>query len=158
MINFPDTLSTCLAFPLSFLTPYNMYYTYNTTIINTITPPPPPPPAPSGGGPGRATLPGIGNSASWKAALWTRLDRLVNSILKAYGQIHQLYLVLTKKRDPITQVSFLESIAEVIPQWTGFDLIPSFVSGGRGGGGGGILGVGGVGILVIEFKRVGVHS
>ena len=81
-----------------------------------LSPPPltlPLPSAPSGGGPGRSTLPAIGSSATWKAALWTRLDRLVNSILKAYGQIHQLYLVLTKKRDPITQVSFMESIAEV---------------------------------------------
>ena len=70
--------------------------------------------APSGSGPGRSTLPAIGSSVTWKAALWTRLDRLVNSILKAYSQIHQLYLVLTKKRDPITQVTFLESIAEVL--------------------------------------------
>ena len=44
------------------------------------------PPA-SGGGPGRATLPALGTSATWKAALWTRLDKLANSIHKAYNQV-----------------------------------------------------------------------
>lgn len=63
-----------------------------------------------GGGPGRSTLPTLGSSASWKAALWTRLDKLANSIHKSYSQVHQLHVVLVKKRDPMTQVSFLESI------------------------------------------------
>ena len=102
-----------LSLPPSLSTPLSLY---PPSPPSPLSPPPltlPLPLAPSGGGPGRSTLPAIGSSATWKAALWTRLDRLVNSILKAYGQIHQLYLVLTKKRDPITQVSFMESIAEV---------------------------------------------
>ncbi len=41
----------------------------------------------AGGGPGRASLPLAGTSASWKAALWTRLDKLINVIHKAYSQV-----------------------------------------------------------------------
>ena len=127
----------------------------------------------------------MGSSASWKASLWTRLERLVNEIIKIYKQVgvavgvvndylrdtivskfehflsystntlseflidplctythiqihlvcrssmhthicppplpnththtqvHQLHIVLHKKKDPVTQVSFLETIAEV---------------------------------------------
>ncbi|CAI8014359.1 Conserved oligomeric Golgi complex subunit 5 [Geodia barretti] len=64
----------------------------------------------NGSGPGRASLPLVGTTASWKAVLWTRLDQLVVSVQKAYGQVHQLHTVLVKKRDPHTQVSFLDNI------------------------------------------------
>ena len=39
------------------------------------------------GGPGRPTLPTLGSSASWKALLWTRLEKLVNSINKMHSQV-----------------------------------------------------------------------
>lgn len=41
----------------------------------------------SSSGPGRATLPTPGTSAAWKAALWTKLEKLVNSIQKIYSQV-----------------------------------------------------------------------
>ncbi len=41
----------------------------------------------AGGGPGRSTLPTLGSAATWKASLWTRLERLVNEIIKIYKQV-----------------------------------------------------------------------
>ena len=45
-------------------------------------------------GPGRANLPLVGSSASWKAVLWTRLDQLVTSIQKAYNQVGILVILV----------------------------------------------------------------
>jgi len=38
-------------------------------------------------GPGRSPFPSIGTSASWKAALWTRIEKLTDYICKVYGQV-----------------------------------------------------------------------
>ncbi|KAL5497180.1 hypothetical protein EMCRGX_G013605 [Ephydatia muelleri] len=64
----------------------------------------------SSSGPGRATLPTPGTSAAWKAALWTKLEKLVNSIQKTYSQIRQLGVVLDKRRDPLSQMSFMDTV------------------------------------------------
>ena len=38
-------------------------------------------------GPGRSPFPTIGMSASWKASLWTRIEKLTDHICKIYGQV-----------------------------------------------------------------------
>ena len=38
-------------------------------------------------GPGRSPFPTIGMSASWKASLWTRIEKLTDYICKIYGQV-----------------------------------------------------------------------
>lgn len=39
------------------------------------------------GGPGRAAIPTPGNTAAWRATLWTRLEQLMDSIYSACGQV-----------------------------------------------------------------------
>ncbi|XP_022783451.1 conserved oligomeric Golgi complex subunit 5-like isoform X3 [Stylophora pistillata] len=62
------------------------------------------------GGPGRAAMPTPGNTAAWRATLWTRLEQLMDSIYSACGQVHHLQKVLAKKRDPVTHVCFVEEL------------------------------------------------
>ncbi|KAH6921698.1 hypothetical protein HPB50_004116 [Hyalomma asiaticum] len=61
-------------------------------------------------GPGRAAMPVTGSSAAFRAALWTSMDRLVDSICQACCQIQQLEQVLAKKKDPVTHVVFLQEL------------------------------------------------
>ncbi|KAF6031066.1 COG5 [Bugula neritina] len=56
-------------------------------------------------GPGRVNLPV--NSALFRANLWTAMEKLMESIYSSCAQIHHLQRVLTKKRDPVTQVCFI---------------------------------------------------
>lgn len=58
---------------------------YNAYISNT----------PGAGGPGRAAMPTPGNTAAWRATLWTRMEHLMDLIYSACGQV-QLYLTLHK--------------------------------------------------------------
>ncbi|XP_068713905.1 conserved oligomeric Golgi complex subunit 5-like [Montipora foliosa] len=64
------------------------------------------------GGPGRAAMPTPGNTAAWRATLWTRMEQLMDSIYSACGQIHHLQKVLAKKRDPVTHVCFMEELVK----------------------------------------------
>ncbi|XP_048587951.1 conserved oligomeric Golgi complex subunit 5 isoform X2 [Nematostella vectensis] len=64
----------------------------------------------SGGGPGRASMPMPGNSALWRAALWTRMEKLMDVIFSACAQVYHLLKVLAKKRDPVTHVCFMEEL------------------------------------------------
>ncbi|KAL9959850.1 hypothetical protein ACROYT_G033211 [Oculina patagonica] len=64
------------------------------------------------GGPGRAAMPTPGNTAAWRATLWTRLEQLMDSIYSACGQVHHLQKVLAKKRDPVTHVCFMEELVK----------------------------------------------
>ncbi|KAM7439206.1 Conserved oligomeric Golgi complex subunit [Porites harrisoni] len=66
----------------------------------------------SAGGPGRAAMPTPGNTAAWRATLWTRMEQLMDSIFSACGQIHHLQKVLAKKRDPVTHVCFMEELVK----------------------------------------------
>ncbi|KAL1482907.1 hypothetical protein MTO96_033491 [Rhipicephalus appendiculatus] len=61
-------------------------------------------------GPGRAAMPVTGSSAAFRAALWTSMDRLVDSVCQACCQIQQLEQVLAKKKDPVTHVVFLQEL------------------------------------------------
>lgn len=42
----------------------------------------------SAGGPGRAAMPTPGNTAAWRATLWTRLEQLMDSIFSTCGQVN----------------------------------------------------------------------
>uniref|UniRef100_A0A674AXY1 Conserved oligomeric Golgi complex subunit 5 n=1 Tax=Salmo trutta TaxID=8032 RepID=A0A674AXY1_SALTR len=62
------------------------------------------------GAPGRAAMPTPGNTAAFRAALWTNLEKLMDQICAACGQVQHLQKVLTKKRDPVTHVCFISEI------------------------------------------------
>lgn len=47
----------------------------------------------SAGGPGRAAMPTPGNTAAWRATLWTRLEQLMDSIFSACGQVN-IYMII----------------------------------------------------------------
>ncbi|XP_069485244.1 conserved oligomeric Golgi complex subunit 5 [Ambystoma mexicanum] len=64
------------------------------------------------GGPGRAAMPTPGNSASFRAALWTNMEKLMDQICAACVQVQHLQKVLIKKRDPVSHVCFIEEIAK----------------------------------------------
>ncbi|XP_069085933.1 conserved oligomeric Golgi complex subunit 5 [Pleurodeles waltl] len=64
------------------------------------------------GGPGRAAMPTPGNSAAFRAALWTNMEKLMDQICAACVQVQHLQKVLIKKRDPVTHVCFIDEIAK----------------------------------------------
>ncbi|KPP74815.1 conserved oligomeric Golgi complex subunit 5-like, partial [Scleropages formosus] len=66
------------------------------------------------GGPGRAAMPTPGNTAAFRAALWTNLEKLMDQICAACGQVQHLQKVLTKKRDPVTHVCFIDEIVKAL--------------------------------------------
>ncbi|KAG7235839.1 hypothetical protein INR49_002164 [Caranx melampygus] len=69
-------------------------------------------PANPRGAPGRAVLPTPGNTAAFRAALWTNLEKLMDQICAACRQVQHLQKVLTKKRDPVTHVCFIDEISK----------------------------------------------
>uniref|UniRef100_A0A674ESF7 Conserved oligomeric Golgi complex subunit 5 n=1 Tax=Salmo trutta TaxID=8032 RepID=A0A674ESF7_SALTR len=66
--------------------------------------------ADSRGAPGRAVMSTPGNTAAFRATLWTNLEKLMDQICAACGQVQHLQKVLTKKRDPVTHVCFINEI------------------------------------------------
>ncbi|XP_065521994.1 conserved oligomeric Golgi complex subunit 5 isoform X3 [Lathamus discolor] len=64
------------------------------------------------GGPGRAAMPTPGNTAAFRAALWTNMEKLMDQICAACGQVQHLQKVLTKKRDPVSHICFIEEIVK----------------------------------------------
>uniref|UniRef100_A0A8C2B050 Conserved oligomeric Golgi complex subunit 5 n=1 Tax=Cyprinus carpio TaxID=7962 RepID=A0A8C2B050_CYPCA len=71
-------------------------------------------PANTRGAPGRAVMPTPGNTAAFRAALWTNLEKLMDQICAACGQVQHLQKVLTKKRDPVSHVCFIDEIIKFI--------------------------------------------
>ncbi|KAL6459736.1 hypothetical protein MHYP_G00314950 [Metynnis hypsauchen] len=69
-------------------------------------------PANTRGAPGRAVIPIPGNTATFRAALWTNLEKLMDLICAACSQVQHLQKVLTKKRDPVTHVCFIDEIVK----------------------------------------------
>ncbi|CAH3028612.1 unnamed protein product, partial [Porites evermanni] len=47
----------------------------------------------SAGGPGRAAMPAPGNTAAWRATLWTRMEQLMDSIFSACGQVNMYMFI-----------------------------------------------------------------
>uniref|UniRef100_A0A8C5R7Q9 Conserved oligomeric Golgi complex subunit 5 n=1 Tax=Leptobrachium leishanense TaxID=445787 RepID=A0A8C5R7Q9_9ANUR len=64
------------------------------------------------GAPGRAAMPQPGNTAAFRAALWTNMEKLMDQIYAACVQVQHLQKVLTKKRDPVSHVRFIDEIAK----------------------------------------------
>ncbi|XP_041349093.1 conserved oligomeric Golgi complex subunit 5-like [Gigantopelta aegis] len=64
------------------------------------------------GGPGKAAMPAPGNTAAFRAMLWTNMEKLMDSIHASCAQMHHLQQVLVKKRDPVTHICFIEEIAK----------------------------------------------
>uniref|UniRef100_A0A8C5KX04 Conserved oligomeric Golgi complex subunit 5 n=1 Tax=Jaculus jaculus TaxID=51337 RepID=A0A8C5KX04_JACJA len=64
------------------------------------------------GGPGRSTMPAPGNTAAFRASLWTNMEKLMDHICAACGQVQHLQKVLTKKRDPVSHICFIEEIVK----------------------------------------------
>uniref|UniRef100_A0A3Q2QP98 Component of oligomeric golgi complex 5 n=1 Tax=Fundulus heteroclitus TaxID=8078 RepID=A0A3Q2QP98_FUNHE len=62
------------------------------------------------GAPGRAVMPTPGNTAAFRAALWTNLEKLMDQICAACRQVQHLQKVLMKKRDPVSHVCFVDEI------------------------------------------------
>lgn len=52
---------------------------------------------PGAGGPGRAAMPTPGNTAAWRATLWTRMEQLMDSIYSACGQVQLHYFTLCEQ-------------------------------------------------------------
>ena len=54
----------------------------------------------SPGGPGRAAMPTPGNTATWRATLWTRMEKLMDAIYSKCGQVrissHPVILLVQK--------------------------------------------------------------
>ncbi|XP_041832783.1 conserved oligomeric Golgi complex subunit 5 isoform X2 [Melanotaenia boesemani] len=67
-------------------------------------------PANPRGAPGRAVLPTPGNTAAFRAALWTNMEKLMDQICAACRQVQHLQKVLMKKRDPVSHVCFIDEI------------------------------------------------
>uniref|UniRef100_A0A8C2V143 Conserved oligomeric Golgi complex subunit 5 n=1 Tax=Chinchilla lanigera TaxID=34839 RepID=A0A8C2V143_CHILA len=64
------------------------------------------------GGPGRSTMPTPGNTAAFRASLWTNMEKLMDHICAVCGQVQHLQKVLTKKRDPVSHICFIEEIVK----------------------------------------------
>lgn len=68
------------------------------------------------GGPGRAAMPVTGNTAAYRASLWTNMEKLMDNIYAACAQIQHLQKVLVKKRDPVTHICFIEELSKNSPE------------------------------------------
>ncbi|KAM7121282.1 conserved oligomeric Golgi complex subunit 5 isoform 4-T4 [Molossus nigricans] len=64
------------------------------------------------GGPGRSTMPTPGNTAAFRASLWTNMEKLVDHICTVCGQVQHLQKILAKKRDPVSHICFIEEIVK----------------------------------------------
>uniref|UniRef100_A0A8C3WP07 Conserved oligomeric Golgi complex subunit 5 n=1 Tax=Catagonus wagneri TaxID=51154 RepID=A0A8C3WP07_9CETA len=64
------------------------------------------------GGPGRSTMPMPGNTAVFRASLWTNMEKLVDHIFTVCGQVQHLQKILAKKRDPVSHICFIEEIVK----------------------------------------------
>ncbi|XP_062611399.1 conserved oligomeric Golgi complex subunit 5-like isoform X3 [Saccostrea cucullata] len=64
------------------------------------------------GGPGRAAMPVTGNTAAFRASLWTNMEKLMDNIYASCAQVQHLQKVLVKKRDPVTHVCFIEELGK----------------------------------------------
>ncbi|KAG0048568.1 Conserved oligomeric Golgi complex subunit [Gryganskiella cystojenkinii] len=55
--------------------------------------------------------PSVGAAALWTSILWKRMERLVDEMYNGCVKIYLLERVLARKRDPLTQISFLEIVS-----------------------------------------------
>ncbi|KAF9946410.1 Conserved oligomeric Golgi complex subunit [Mortierella alpina] len=55
--------------------------------------------------------PSVGAAALWTSILWKRMERLMDDMYTGCTKIYLLERVLARKRDPLTQVSFLDIVS-----------------------------------------------
>ncbi|KAG0199080.1 Conserved oligomeric Golgi complex subunit [Mortierella sp. GBA30] len=55
--------------------------------------------------------PSVGAAALWTSILWKRMERLMDEMYKGCTKIYLLERVLARKRDPLTQISFLDIVS-----------------------------------------------
>ncbi|XP_023932212.1 conserved oligomeric Golgi complex subunit 5 [Lingula anatina] len=67
------------------------------------------------GGPGKAAIPATGNTAMFRANLWTNMEKLMDNIYSACAQVQHLQKVLVKKKDPVTHVCFIDELSKEGP-------------------------------------------
>uniref|UniRef100_A0A8C5VGE7 Conserved oligomeric Golgi complex subunit 5 n=1 Tax=Microcebus murinus TaxID=30608 RepID=A0A8C5VGE7_MICMU len=60
--------------------------------------------------PSQSTMPTPGNTAAFRASLWTNMEKLMDLICSVCGQVQHLQKVLVKKRDPVSHICFIEEI------------------------------------------------
>eukprot|EP00794_Sanderia_malayensis_P006112 gene6112-6816_t len=63
-------------------------------------------------GPGRSTMPTPGNTAAWRAGLWTKMETLMNKLYELCEKFFHLEKVLAKKKDPVSHICFLDMFSE----------------------------------------------
>lgn len=63
--------------------------------------------------PGRAAIPTIGSNAAFRATLWTNIEKMMDKIYSICGNIQHLHVVLSKKRDPVSHICFLDALIKV---------------------------------------------
>uniref|UniRef100_T1IMS2 Conserved oligomeric Golgi complex subunit 5 n=1 Tax=Strigamia maritima TaxID=126957 RepID=T1IMS2_STRMM len=74
------------------------------------------------GGPGRSSLPSVGSTVAFRANLWTNMEKLTNQIYLCCSRALHLQKVLVKKRDPLSQICFMEELINV----GGDNILPVF--------------------------------
>ncbi|KAG0006602.1 Conserved oligomeric Golgi complex subunit [Modicella reniformis] len=52
--------------------------------------------------------PSVGAAALWTSILWKRMEKLMDEMYNGCAKVYLLEQVLVRKRDPLTQISFLE--------------------------------------------------
>ncbi|KAF9580890.1 Conserved oligomeric Golgi complex subunit, partial [Lunasporangiospora selenospora] len=55
--------------------------------------------------------PGVGAAALWNSILWKRIERLMDELYSGCVKIYLLERVLARKRDPLSQTSFLDIVS-----------------------------------------------
>lgn len=58
-------------------------------------------------------MPNIGNTPQFRALLWINIEKILDLLYTFIAQLTNLTRVLTKKKDPITHLSFLEELVKV---------------------------------------------
>ena len=63
------------------------------------------------GGPGKASMPGPGNMAAFRATLWSNIDSLLDSLHSHMVKMFHLQRLLCKKVDPMTHQPYITSLS-----------------------------------------------
>jgi len=63
------------------------------------------------GGPGKASMPGPGNMAAFRATLWANIDSLLDSLHSHMVKMFHLQRLLCKKVDPMTHQPYISSLS-----------------------------------------------
>lgn len=58
-------------------------------------------------------MPNIGNTPQFRALLWINIEKILHLLYTYIAQSTNLTRVLTKKKDPITHLSFLDELIKV---------------------------------------------